>query len=136
MKVILYAKSKKGAGKRLQEGIEAIVPNGNIQVCRTIRNLTRTLNRLGDGMAVAVLLAATKEELSEMLTKADILSERRLILVLPDGDQETAMKAHRLYPRYLSYRDRSFGDVVAVLKNMFRHTNQHLGGGEGDGPRV
>jgi hypothetical protein len=42
----------------------------------------------------------------------------RIILVLPDRDDETVAMGHRLRPRMVSYNDGDYLDVAAVLIRM------------------
>ncbi|MBU0767596.1 MAG: hypothetical protein KJ687_00670 [Proteobacteria bacterium] len=49
----------------------------------------------------------------------------RIILILPDGDNETTTMGHTLFPRYLTYADGVFKDVEAVLKKMIQQ--EHSG---------
>ena len=48
----------------------------------------------------------------------DLLQELKLVLILPDDDQDTIVKAHTLRPRYLSWVDQNFIDIGAVLRRM------------------
>jgi len=44
----------------------------------------------------------------------------RIILILPDEDNETITMGHTLFPRFSTYADSDFKDVAAVLKKMIR----------------
>ncbi len=63
MKVVLYAKGFSGVGERLQNIIEALVPKRQTWICKTVDSLWRKLRRPMNGVSIAILLAATKEEL-------------------------------------------------------------------------
>ena len=75
-------------------------------------------------MCIAILLAASKEELQELVSVGELLEDIRIILVLPDTDRDTVANAHILRPRYLTYVDSDFSDVAAVLSKML--SNIHL----------
>ncbi|NVM57217.1 MAG: hypothetical protein HWN51_03755 [Desulfobacterales bacterium] len=69
-------------------------------------------------MDIAVLLAASREELSDILSIRDLLTDIRVILVLPDRDDDTIAKGHTLRPRFFTYADSDFVEIAAVLSKM------------------
>jgi hypothetical protein len=67
-----------------------------------------------------VLLCGSQEEILEVPSMIDLFSGVRLVLLLPDKDQENLAEAHRLHLRYIGYADGDLEDVSAVLGNMTR----------------
>ena len=49
-----------------------------------------------------------------------LLTDMRILLILPDRNKETVSAGHRLRPRYMSDADSDFEDVVAVVKQIFK----------------
>lgn len=127
MSLLFYSTSAKGPGERLHRVIEVLVPKREIEIFRTIESLTRRLHRpgLGHNMTIAVFLAASKEELSELVSIRNLLADLRIILVLPDTRDDTISKGHALQPRFLTYVDTDFIDIAAVLNKML--ANMDLG---------
>lgn len=115
MNVLYYAKVEKGPGEQLQRLIEALVPQEKREVYRTIGSLYRRLCRPNDCPTVAVILAATREDLLDILSIRDLLLEVRIILILPDREESTIALGHTLRPRFLSYIDGDVTEVAAVL---------------------
>jgi hypothetical protein len=66
----------------------------------------------------AVLLTDSRENLREMLSICNLLHEIHIILILPDREDGTVAKGHRLYPRFMGYIDGDFADIGIVLSNM------------------
>ena len=60
------------------------------------------------------------KELEKILTLQDLLSDIRIILILPDRTPNTISKAHKLAPRFLTYLDSDFGEIKAVLHKMLK----------------
>jgi hypothetical protein len=116
--MLLYARMTDGAGKRLRRVIEAIVSKENTEMYQTIDSLARRLHQPRNDLAVAVLLAASREDLLGLLSLGDLLDSIRIILVLPDRKDSTIDKGHRLQPSFLTYADSDFLDVAAVLIKM------------------
>ena len=125
MSLLFYSTSAKGQGKKLHRVIEVLVLKREIEIFRTIESLTRRLHRpgLGHNMTIAVFLAASKEELSELVSIRNLLADFRIILVLPDTRDDTISKGHTLSPRFLTYQDGDFLDVAAVLGKMLRNND-------------
>jgi hypothetical protein len=118
MNLIMYANGSNGAGERLQNAIESIVPENQTEIYRTTISLYQRLRKPTFGVAVAVLLAATKNELLEIHSMKDLFRDIRIILILPDTEGDTVSMGFKLFPRFISYADGNFKDVAAVLEKM------------------
>lgn len=119
MEVLLYTTETNEDGKRLEKIIKTSLDRLNIQICRTLNSLIQKLRRPRDSFCIAVLLAHSKESLSEILSLKDLFWNLGIILILPDNEMDTISRGHKLYPRFLSYIDSDFSDVAAVLGKMF-----------------
>jgi|GEM_PF-4247621 len=67
--LLYYAAVTDGIGERLQRAVEVWVLQGHTETCRTLDGLSRKLRELkpGDNLAIAVLVAANKEDLMDIL---------------------------------------------------------------------
>lgn len=120
MNLLFHATMEEEAGKRLQGTIEKVVPKEKIEIYRTIDSLSHRLRQSLDSLSLAVILAHTEGELLNILSIRDLLNDIRLILIIPDRKKETLSKAHSLCPRFLSYIDDDFTDIVVVLDKMLK----------------
>ena len=120
MNIIVYQSAPPGSGRCLGEVVKGIVSEERTEMYSAISGLADRLRRARYDVALAVLSAVNKAELVEIVSLGDLLRGIRIILVLPDREQDTISKAHTLYPRYLSYLDGDFEDVAAVLKKMMK----------------
>ena len=116
MNLLFYTRVTDGAGERLHKMIEALVPENSLEVYRSIESLSRRLRQPVNNVVIAVLLAASKGDLLDFISIRDLLRDVRIILVLPDRDEDTVSKGHYLRPRFVSYTDSDFADVFAVLE--------------------
>ncbi len=123
MEVFFYAKAKEGAGKRLQQVIEMLVPKSKTVIFRTTNGLSRRLRRPkpANDLTVGVLLAASRKDLQDIVSIGELLGDVRIIMVLPDREAETIAKGHSLRPRFITYADSDFEDISAVLKKMLEN---------------
>ncbi len=122
MNLILYANGLNGAGERLQNAIESIVPENQTEIYRTTISLYQRLRKPTFGVAVAVLLATTRKELLEIHSMKDLFWDIRIILILPDSEGFTVSMGYKLFPRFISYADGDFMDVAAVLNKMLENS--------------
>jgi hypothetical protein len=118
MKLLLFMSGTDEVGERLQRIVEAAVPKTDVEICRTIDRLSYVLRRYSTEIAIAILSASSANELLDFLSIGDLLEDMRIILVLPDRDNNTIANAHILRPRFLTYVDSDFAEVIAVLKKM------------------
>lgn len=119
MRLLLYSPVKEGIGKQLRRMIEELVSKNNMEIYQSVESLSLRLRQpANNGPIAAVLLAAKRGDLTELLSIRDLLRDIRIILVLPDRDEDTIAKAHTLRPRFVSYSDGNFTDVCSVLGRM------------------
>ena len=118
MKLIYYGSTDNGDGKRLQKVIESVVPVDKTEVYRNIVDLGNRLRIPTSDVSIFVLFTKSKAELFGLILMKDMLLNLRILLVLPDGDNETIAMGHTLFPRFLTYADSDFKDVEAVLKKL------------------
>ena len=124
MRMLLYATDSGKAGQRLLAVIEGLVAEGKVEIYQTIDVLTRRLRKPRGDMDLAVLLAADRQDLLEMLAIRDLLDNMRTVLILPDKSDDTIAKGHNLKPRYVSFVDSDFGDIAAVLGKMLENRSE------------
>ena len=118
MNLLFYTPQKEGAGERLQNIFDTLVPQGMGETYRTISSLAHRLRQPRYDATIAVLLAASREDLYDLLSIRDLFRGISIILILPDRNADTIAKGHKLRPRFLTYKDSNFGAITAVLGKM------------------
>jgi hypothetical protein len=119
MNLFLYAPVPKEVWKRVMSELELIVPQGSIQLYRTVENLSFGLRTTPkQDLTIAILLIGTQEDLFELLPLSPLLRDVRIILVLPDTEEKTIAMAHRLRPRFLTYIDSNIAALGMVVSKM------------------
>jgi hypothetical protein len=125
-KILYYAKSITKSGRHVQQIIEVLVPDGQIEICRTIGGLSAKLRQPGLGLYIIVILAADMADLDNLYDLRDLFSNLRIILILPDRHRGTISKGYKLYPRFLTFTDSNFKETRAVLGNLLETHNPHI----------
>ncbi len=119
MNVVLYASGKDEAvSQRLQKVTESKVSLKHLETIQTIEDLSKRVRRLPREIDIAVLLAQSNDQLSELFPLKEFLEDVRIILILPDWERETITKGHLLRPRYIDDVNGDFSNVGAVLEKM------------------
>jgi hypothetical protein len=121
--LVYYGTVTDGAGERLQRVIEGLIPKAELEVYGTIGGLAGRLRQPVGDVTMAVLLAATREDLSQILSVCDLLCYVRIMLILPDQEEDTIAKGHSLRPRFVTYADSDFLDVAAALGKILRRSD-------------
>ena len=123
--MIFYLPAYDEKGEELLNRMLAELAPRRIEIYRSFQNLRQRIQRPFPDVKVAVLFCMTQADLQEIFTLSECLQDFKIILVLPDDDTETIIKAHNLRPRYLSWMDHDFFDRVAVLKRMVDFYDAH-----------
>lgn len=116
--MIFYLPAYDEKGEELLNCMITELAPRKIETYRCFQDLRLRIQRPFPDVKVAVLFCMTQADLQEIFTLSEFLQDFKIILVLPDDDTETIIKAHNLRPRYLSWLDQDFFDMVAVLKRM------------------
>jgi hypothetical protein len=121
--IIFFSTSCGEAEERLLRVIETVVTARDIKTYRTIDSLSRGLRQRRNDDDIAILLASSKVELHylNLISLRNLLSDMKIIVILPDSNTDTVAKGHILRPRFLSYCDGDFQDVAAVLSRMLEN---------------
>ena len=127
MNVLAYASLANDAAKRLINVIAGVAERENTEIFNTLDSLTSRLVKLRRDQTVVVLFASTEQEVSATLSFNKIFHEYKLILILPDRDDQAMSMGHRLFPRFVTYADSDFSDVGAVLKKMIENNRRGEG---------
>ena len=118
MSVILYLPPKEKSEENLLQMVKKAIPDHAIEIYSSIRQLSDRLHQPLLDVSVAVLYAASRAELMEMIYLDDLLGELRVVLVLPNGDPEILEKAHMLHPRFIASTESDFRHLGSVLKKI------------------
>jgi hypothetical protein len=123
--VIFYQSLKNGSGKGLRKVVEMAVSKKNIEWHRSIKSLSDRLHKPIFDANVAVLSAASKKDLDEIICLGDVLRDMKIVLILPDNDPDTIAKAHTLRPRFITWSNSDFKDIGNVVKRLQVLHNGH-----------
>jgi hypothetical protein len=117
-KVLYYKGCRHEDTERLQKILEATLHDQRLDIHETVEGLSGRLRQIGNGVGIAVLFVAGREDLMNILEISDLLHDISTILILPDGAGDIVAKALTLRPRFLSYVHSNYMDVAKVLDKI------------------
>ncbi len=118
MKLLLYSSMETDANARIKNIIEGQLAEREME---SFNDISKFLTRLGnsfDTKTIVVVVVPTEDELFEFLLVREQFNDVFLILVLPDRKSTTIAKGHKLFPRFISYIERDYRDIKAVLEKI------------------
>lgn len=118
MSLLFYRPLQNTAATKLQEIIENEFSGEGLKIFHSIRGFAERLRQSSRCNCAAVLLAESMSDLKELFTLKNLLTDIRIIIVLPDRSDEAVSMGYKFRPRFLSYMDSDFSDVAVVLKNI------------------
>ncbi|MBU0514395.1 MAG: hypothetical protein KJ621_06440 [Proteobacteria bacterium] len=120
MSLILFApRLEKYVGRLLNLVAEA-TPGVEIEIHLTLESLVARMRRSDTESQVVILVTQTRRDLDGLLTMRHFLTDRHLILIVPDGEAATLSAGHRLRPRFLSVLEKGPQAVAAVATRLLR----------------
>ena len=117
MNLLVYAGSPEGLRGRWPELFQDSVPTYGIEIYRTIGTFLYRLQHPPEQFII-VLLLTDRKKFMEILSIQHWLEGSRLVLIVPDQEEETLKAAHRLRPRFLTYPENDFSELLRVLNRM------------------
>jgi hypothetical protein len=120
MSVVVYSGESPASIRQIESVVEQVAPEHRVSVCRDLRALRRRLYGSRENLRIAILKAADRNELEGLVLLRDLLSDIRIVLIVPDQDEITVSLAHRLRPRFLARADGDWDEIRMVLGNMIR----------------
>ena len=115
MNLILYTKKTAPSGAQLRLVFESLVSRDAMEMFHSIEGLRNRLLRTTYNDGIVVLIADSREELSELLPILHLFRKVRIVLVLPDRKPETIKIGYQLEPRFLSFIDQGFTEALSVV---------------------
>lgn len=116
--LLLYAKGQNGVSHALKPILNSGSPGANLEAYADLEDLFHRLRKPRLNLKIGILSIGSETELDRLLTLKDLLSDIRLVLVLPDKAPQTLAKAHALAPRFITFADTGIEPLVSVVSKM------------------
>ena len=116
--LLLYAKAPNGVSQALKTILNDRSPGADLETYASLDGLFDRLHKPRLNLEIGVLAIGNEGELDRLVTIRELLSDMRLVLVLPDKDPHTVAKAHALAPRFITFADAGMAPLVSVVNKM------------------
>lgn len=120
MHLIFYEKSIDGIAEQLKQMMKPLIGEDEIKVYNTIPILSKRLSRPIDGRVIMVLVAADRNDLLDIYAIRELFGIIRIIIILPDREDESVRMGYQLQPRFLTYMNGELSEVYSVLRKMLK----------------
>jgi hypothetical protein len=120
MSLIIYEKVSDGIAEQLKWMMKPLIVEDKMEVYHTISILSKRLSRPIDGRVIMVLVAADQNDLLDIFAIRELFGMIRIIIILPDREDESVRMGHQLQPRFLTYTDGELSEVYSVLRKLLK----------------
>lgn len=114
MEILLYSRNSDSDEQRLLK----MIKDSDVEICRSADRLRDRLNISAELRRIVILLIQNENEIDRISEWIMLISDPLIVMILQNDDPKILKAAHRIRPRYISFRDRDYQDVVAVLGRM------------------
>jgi hypothetical protein len=125
MKCIFYEKKSGIIAEQIIGLLKASAIENKTELYHTIRALSQRLTRPIDGLAIMVLIAGDRKDLLSILAMHKLFGVIKIIIILPDREEESVKIGYKLQPRFLTYVNGDLSEVHAVLRKMLELSEAH-----------
>lgn len=118
MNILLFADNKNEMGQKFISSIDSIVDRQKIEICETILSLAKRFRLPTYCLDAVVLIIEDENQFVQILTLKELLSEARLLLILPEDNERIVTEALTLFPSFISFLDQDWFGVREVLEKI------------------
>jgi len=129
MNVLFYMRTPGAKEDALLGAVAPFVSGGSLEVFTDLRSLAARIRKPKDAPSIAVVYNPNAPDLGALVSMRELLRGVRVLLVLPDEDEETITLAHRVRPAYITYIDDGPSGIVSVLKRLAAAAGGSAAGG-------
>ena len=120
MNLFFYMSRTNGKGADLLRAVVSLVSAGSLEVFPDLHSFNRRIRKPKNSFTVSLIWNPTKEDLREIGAMREFLAGTRILLILPNQDEEMVALAHRILPTYIAYVDDGVSEIVAVLDRLMK----------------
>jgi len=118
MTLLLYSPQQLESSHRLRTALQQVTGEDQFEVFESLEGLRHRLHQPKNNPTIAVLQPQDRTELQAMAAMVDLLSDYRIILIVPDETHKTIQLAHRLTPRFILCASEPLDPVASVVDQM------------------
>ena len=102
----------------LEPKLHTRLPEVGLEIFSSFETFLQRLSTMREHPVIAILTTDNRGQLDQFREMQKLFVDVRIVLILPDHEPETLRLGHRLYPRFVSYKDGNFDDLVSVVARL------------------
>jgi hypothetical protein len=120
VELLMYAHPDQEIERRFHDMIIAEQVRASVELIDAFGVLKEKLRRTSDNRKMALLFVDSEQELLQILSLQDLLSQVYTILVLNNHHPRITALAHQLHPRFIGYTDWDTKILLSIILRMIQ----------------
>jgi hypothetical protein len=120
MNIIYLCPKEEDSRRKVNRIIEIMIAAEKYEVFHKVNEFENYARSSLLHQHVIILQAGNMKSLQKIAALKELLFGHRVILILPDREQETIALGHSLRPRFITYQDSDFLEMASVLYKMLQ----------------
>jgi hypothetical protein len=116
--LIFYAKNHQDIPRKLREILEPLLFDERVELYRSLASLKQRFCLPTEKRIIAIIFATDKEDLLDITSMKHFLSDVQVVLILPNRRKDIISLGHSLRPRFITYKDADFRELLSVIHKM------------------
>jgi len=134
--LVFYAKSHEDIPRKLRDILEQLLFDERIELYRSLASLKQRFCLPAEKRTIAIIFAADKEDLMDIISMKYFFSDVRIVLILPNRRKDIIALGHTLRPRFITYKDADFRELLSVIHKMAGTSGRNAAAGGNARPGI
>jgi len=118
MDLLFFSPAQDETHRILDGLLRNIIHRERLLTCSSIEQLRRAMIHGSYDLLAGVFFPRTQLDLSDLLKMREHFRDLPIVLILPDSSADTIARGHGLRPRFLTYADADFHELMAVVTRI------------------
>jgi len=134
MSVLLFSPEMRREEHRVRHILKELEQEA--EVYRSVHRLSRRFEQPRGDICLMIFVVGSHDILNRLLWMRGEIYDLPVALILPDAGRGTMSKAHKFYPRFITFTGGDYSDLSLALQNMLHRERVDLNEGKGEVVRM
>jgi len=116
MSVLLFSSDMRREEHRIKGILEDL--DQQAEVYRSLERLYARFQQPRGDVCIMVFIVGDQRILNHLILLKDQMYDLPVALILPNAGRDTMLKAHKFYPRFITFTDSDYADLTLALQNI------------------
>ena len=118
LQIFFYASHPDKNCDAMGQSLKTYLPEMHVERYTTIACLAKRLLQNLETRTIAVVQAASEQDLIDLYFIQHLLRKVGLVLLLPDTERDTIAMGHRLHPSYMCNGNNNLSEITEALRSI------------------